>query len=208
MKVGVECYPMGELGANCYIVTDESGEMLVVDPGVRSEKLNRRIQSCGADQLRYILLTHGHFDHIGGVAALKQAFPSAKIIIGQKDAVFTEKDNLNLSLFFEGSIEHFTPDLTVQDGDRLPFADGAVEVIATPGHTEGGMCYVIGDCIFTGDTLISMTTGRTDFPTGSAREMRESMHKLAGIPEDLKVYCGHGESSMLEYERLYNPFMG
>ena len=198
-------FPVGELQANCYLVTDEeAGAALLVDTGAPHRELEREIEMFGGDKLQYILLTHGHFDHIGYTAALKQQYPQVKIVISEKDAPFTHRDDLNLSLFFEGTLPHFDADILVKDGDRLPFGSGTIEVIATPGHTAGGVCYRIDDSLFTGDTLISLTTGRTDFPTGNTREMLRSIKRLAAIPGDLKVYCGHGESSTLAYERDHN----
>lgn len=203
----VECYPTGPLSANCYFVNDGEDNSFVVDPGGISLELQRRIDEFGAEKLRYILLTHGHFDHIGGVAVLKEKYPAAKIVIGEADAGFTEKDTLNLSIFFDGSIEHFSPDITVSDGDVLSFGDTEITVLSTPGHTKGGVCFIVGDCLFTGDTLMSLSYGRTDFPTSSPSEMRVSLKKLSQLEGDYKVYCGHGESTTLEYERIHNMFM-
>lgn len=203
--IQIKCFSVGELGANCYFVFDrEQGVSLLVDTGAPCEDMYRAVEEFGADKLQYLLLTHGHFDHIGNVAAVKERYPGVKIVIGEFDSDFTQKDNLNLSLFFEGTLRHFDADILVNDKDELPFGNGSIRVLATPGHTAGGMCYIIGNNIFTGDTLFSGSCGRTDFPTGSSREMLFSLRKLASIPEDLNVYCGHGESSTLDYERKTN----
>lgn len=203
-----ECYPLGELSANCYFVSSkEDGVSLVLDPGAPSRRLEEAIDRFGADKLQYILLTHGHFDHISGVAALHQKYPQAQIVLGKGDSDFPSEPRLHLGCHFDLSVEPFKADIPVQEGSVLPFGKRNIEVISTPGHTKGGVCYRIGDCLYTGDTLISGTTGRTDFPTGSMREMMQSMARLAAIPGDLKVYCGHGESSTLDYERTYNMYM-
>lgn len=204
----VKCFTLGELGANCYLVSDEeSGESFVVDPGDVSPALNAGIDSIGADKLKYILLTHGHFDHIGGAASLKRRCPSARIVIGKQDSAFPGNDELNLSWHFGLDIDPFNCDILVNDGDRLPFCKEEIEVLHTPGHTRGSVCYRLGNTVFTGDTLITGTTGRTDFPTGSYDDMVKSIARLAAIPEDLTVYCGHGEGSTLDRERATNYFM-
>ena len=204
----VKCFPLGELMANCYFVYDEeSGVSLVVDPGDVSAELEECIDRFGADKLRYILLTHGHFDHIAGVAHLKQEYPDAKIVIGEGDKSFTSQDNLNLGYHFGLSCDPFRVDIPVSEGDELSFGQEKIKVLSTPGHTRGGVCYIIGDSIFTGDTLISGTTGRTDFPTGSLQDMYRSIARLAAIEENLTVYCGHGPSSTMELERQYNIYM-
>ncbi len=206
--IKTECYPLGVLAANCYFVYDaENGVSLLIDPGTLSDRLEQRINEFGADKLKYILLTHGHFDHIGGAAYFKRKFPEAEIVIGEDEAEFTTNPRLSLGDFFDLEIECFKPDILVNEGDELPFGKEKISVLSTPGHTKGGVCYIIGGSIYTGDTLISGTTGRTDFPTGSVRQMYDSMAKLASIPDDLAVYCGHGESSTLEYEKIYNVFM-
>ena len=206
--IKTECFPVGQLLANCYFVRDEeAGTALLVDTGAPSKEMEEAVDAFGGEKLQYILLTHGHFDHIGNTAALKQKYPWVKVVISEKDAAFTRRDDLNLSLFFDGTLPHFDADILVRDGDELPFGKGTIQVLSTPGHTAGGVCYRLEDCLFTGDTLMSCTTGRTDFPTGSPRQMMESIKRIAAIPEDLTLYCGHGESSTLDYERIHNFFM-
>ena len=180
---------------------------MLVDPGDYSETLDQQIEQFGSDRLQYILLTHGHFDHIGGAAAFKRKHPNAKIVISTADAGYLQNDRLNLSYHFDVSIEPFTADLQVGEGDELPFGSHSVKVISTPGHTSGGVCYIIDRTMFTGDTLISGTTGRTDFPTGSLREMAHSIRRLAKLEGDYSVYCGHGGASTLQNERENNYFM-
>jgi len=205
--IKVKCFPVGALSANCYFVTADNDESLLIDTGAPAKELDRIINEFGADKLKYILLTHGHFDHFANTAAVKREYPNVKIVISEKEKDFTTRDNLNLSLFFDGTIEHFDADILVNDGDELPFGKYKIKVLATPGHTIGGVCYIIDDSIFTGDTLIAGTTGRTDFPTGSIADMRKSIARLAAIEGDLNVYCGHGESTRLGYERDNNYFM-
>ena len=203
----IKCFELGALQANCYFVTD-GDEAFVVDPGDRSCQLTDYIDSFGADKLRYIILTHGHFDHIGFAAELKRKYPDSKIVIGEEDSSFTSNDTLNLSLFFGSPTEHFQPDITVSDGDVLTFGNGGITVISTPGHTRGSICLRYGDALFSGDTIMRCTTGRTDFPTGSSMEMFNSAKKLAAIDADLKIYCGHGPQTTLDFEKKHNYAMG
>lgn len=206
--IEVQKFPLGELMANCYFVTDsESDCSFVVDPGAESDMLIKQIDSFGSEKLKYILLTHGHFDHIGFAAGLKKKYPGAKLIIGADDSGFTNNDSLNLCIHFGISCDHFDADVTVNDGDSMPFGKDAIKVISTPGHTAGSICFLVGNSIFTGDTLMSMSCGRTDFPTGSYYDMLSSLRKLYDTEGDPYVYCGHGNDSRLEYERKNNPAM-
>ncbi len=206
--LNIRCFPLGELQANCYFVTDEeSGVSLLIDTGAPSAEVEKAVEDFGAEKLEYLLLTHGHFDHIGNAAAIKRKYPDVRIVIGEKDSDFTTKDTLNLSLYFDGTLEHFTADILVKDNDELPFGKNKIKVISTPGHTSGGVCYLIGSKLFTGDTIMSCTTGRTDFPTGSIRDMMRSVARIAQIEGNPEVYCGHGESTTLDYERKHNMFM-
>ena len=207
--IKVECFPLGELQANCYFVYDrEQKTGLLIDPGDRSKQLEDRIRLMIGNGLQYILLTHGHFDHIDGVASMKRAFPEAKIVIGTPDADYPALQELNLAEHFGWNIEPFTADITVNDNDTLPFGTQEILVLSTPGHTKGSVCYRLGeDFLFTGDTLISGTTGRTDFPTGSPVEMYHSIVRLAQLEGNPIVYSGHGKASTLENERRTNLFI-
>lgn len=207
--IKVKNYTVGGLAANCYFVIDTDAKVsLLIDPGAESLDVEIAVNAFGSDKLQYILLTHGHFDHIGNAATMKKRYPNAKIVIGEQDAPFTNNDSLNLSRFFGEPVEHFNADILVSDGTELDFGTEKITVLSTPGHTIGGVCYIIGNNIFTGDTIMSQTTGRMDFPTGNSHDMFESVQKIAAIPGNLNVYCGHGDSSTLDFEREHNIFMG
>lgn len=203
--LNVTSIPIGELSANCYFVTsqDETAA-LVVDPGYESERLLKCIEDFGSEKLKYIILTHGHFDHIGYVAVLKEKYPFAKIVIGKDDKEFTENDVLNLSVFFGEPVKHFKPDITVSDHDTLDFGSNKIEIISTPGHTKGGICCRIGNSLFTGDTLLKGSMGRTDFPTGDEKEIFSSLRRIVCVNGNLTLYCGHGPATDLDTERKNN----
>lgn len=197
----------GMVYANCYIVTDEeSKEAFVVDPGVYNKRFEAALRAAGVEKLRYILLTHGHFDHISGVKALKEDF-GGDVVIHREDAgcLYDKSKSLASKFFFP---QHdVTADVLVDDGQRLPFGEGEIEVIHTPGHTKGSVCYTIEDIMLSGDTLFKSSIGRTDFPGGSFEEIKASLKKLAALEKNYTVYPGHDVSTTLEREKKYNPYV-
>jgi len=181
----------GMIQENCYLVSDDSGIAAVVDPGDNADKILNRIDSEGL-KVEWILLTHGHYDHVGAVADVRNA-TGAKVAIHEAD---------RLAVRFEA-------DMLVDDGDTIACGDLEFTAVTTPGHTPGCVCYICGDAIFTGDTLFRESIGRTDLAGGDFSQMRKSLIKLRDVPyDDLKVYPGHMEPTTLEYERENNPFIG
>ena len=206
--IKIERFVVGEIEANCFFVTDDEENLaFLVDTGDYSFELKKRIKEFGAEKVKYILLTHGHLDHIGYASEMREKFPSAKIVIGKDDAHFTNEDDLNLSSLFGMTFRHFDADILVEDGSELAFGSKKIKVISTPGHTKGGVCYIFGDCIFTGDTLFRGCIGRTDFPTSSKEDMKKSLEKLEALDGNYKVYCGHESNTTLDRERKNNIYM-
>ncbi len=206
--IKIERFVVGEIEANCFFVTDDEENLaFLVDTGDYSFELKKRIKEFGAEKVKYILLTHGHLDHIGYASEMREEFPSAKIVIGKDDAHFTNEDDLNLSSLFGMTFRHFDADILVEDGSELAFGSKKIKVISTPGHTKGGVCYIFGDCIFTGDTLFRGCIGRTDFPTSSKEDMKKSLEKLEALDGNYKVYCGHESNTTLDRERKNNIYM-
>lgn len=197
----------GPLPTNCYLLKDDTtGASAVIDPGFESDELTDAVKKDGSVQM--ILLTHGHFDHISGVQKLQKQ-TGAKVYLYSDETMFVRDGNLNLAgPFFGSEVPAFNVDVPLNDGDTIQLGSLEISVIHTPGHTIGGCCYVVGDAIFSGDTLMKLSFGRTDCPTGSYSQMLDSLRKLAALKGDYQVYPGHGSITSLDYERRNNSYMG
>lgn len=193
-------YPQG-FAANSYLLTQDEKTAVVIDPAqprIADEAKRRGLT------VTHVLLTHGHFDHIGGCAALQAE--GAKVGCLAKEAPLALGKN-NMADYFGGHVPPFSVDFTFGDGDILSLDGMQFLVIATPGHTAGGACFCIGDHLFTGDTLFAGDIGRSDLPTGSGAQLTESVRKLYAIQGDFTVCPGHGEDTTLEYERHNNGWV-
>ncbi len=198
----------GVASSNCYLLTDEvTGDTAVIDPGFEADELTAAVRSAGTESVKAILLTHGHYDHIMGVAEIKR-LTGAEIYIYSDEMLFTTDHSLNLSGRSGSNLQTFTADTALNDGDTIPLGELLIHVLHTPGHTIGSCCYLVENAIFTGDTLFKCTCGRTDFPTGSYPQMLESLKRLKNLEGDYHIYPGHEAETTLEYERKNNPFMG
>jgi hydroxyacylglutathione hydrolase len=199
----------GPLQTNCYILTDTvTGSTAVIDPGFESAELTDAVCAAGTENVEAILLTHGHFDHIMGAKRIKN-LTDAKIYIYCDDMAFLKEDALNLYFMFTPfSSESFSADASFKDGDILSLGNLEIRVLHTPGHTIGSCCYLVEDAIFSGDTLMQGTCGRTDFPTGSYFQMLESLKRIENLKGNFHVYPGHEGESTLNFERKNNPYMG
>ncbi|HZK25716.1 MAG TPA: MBL fold metallo-hydrolase [Oscillospiraceae bacterium] len=196
----------GSLGANCYLVACEQTRLgLLIDPGADAAQIIEMVQEAGIT-IKYIVNTHGHVDHVGANAAVREAF-AAPIVIHTADSQLYRRPKESLTLFF-GDAELAEADQLVQDGDQLQVGQLAVTVLATPGHTKGSICLLVGDALFSGDTLFAGSIGRTDFPGGSASEIITSIkEKLLVLPPTTKVYPGHGPQTTIGTEKAHNPFL-
>ncbi len=205
--ITVQSVPVGALQVNCYMLKDSNtGFIAVVDPGDNCTALKKLVEN-EKENIKYILLTHGHFDHIGYAQALKEQ-TNAKLVISKADEPLLSDNNLNLSMAFFGTgVPKTVADITLEDNDTLMLGDSKVTFISTPGHTKGSGCYIIDNNIFTGDTLMRLSMGRTDFPTGSDDDMKASLKRLAALQENYNVYPGHGDYSTLNYEKNCNPYL-
>ena len=202
----LEIYPCGPIGANMiFAAADGSKEVAVIDPS--DPALAERILKERHWTLTDILVTHRHFDHIFGVAALK-ALTGATIRISEADAKGLSSNLISLSMMERMSITPVEPDVLLHDGDEFDAAGLHFRVLATPGHTAGGVTFVCDAerCIFSGDTLFHDSFGRYDLPSGHLDELIRSITEvLFTLPDDYRVYPGHEDATTIGYEKLHNP---
>ena len=191
----LKTFPIGSLQTNCYMAWAEGSEKcILIDPGYEPELLLEQVR-LQRKTLEAILLTHGHFDHVGGVKPIA-AETGCKVYICAEE--------LKQPLRYSDGL-HYTD--TVAEGDVLALAGLTLQVLHTPGHTPGCVCYLCGDTLFSGDTLFAGTCGRTDLPGGDFKAIQASLQRLAALEGDLRVLPGHGMASSLDIERRYNPYM-
>lgn len=191
---------VGELATNCYILIDEAEKKAaVIDPGAEADRILAEVKGLDA-RVEYILLTHGHYDHIGGVARLHEALPQTKVYLHRADSRGTGFHVVPLADQVE-DLQYY------DDGDTLALGSLTIHVIHTPGHTPGGVTLRVGDALFTGDTLFAGSMGRSDFPGGNTQQLFASLKKLAQLEGDYHVLPGHDRTTTLEQERRSNVFM-
>ncbi|MGQ9477044.1 MAG: MBL fold metallo-hydrolase [Candidatus Bipolaricaulia bacterium] len=192
MLVLIERLVVGELETNCYILKG-GGEATVIDPGAEDERLLRAIEG---QRLRYILLTHAHPDHLGGVPQLKRDFKEAALLLHRADLE-------GFRLF----LPHLEPDGLLEEGAKLEFGNESLQVLHTPGHSPGSLVFMIDRGLFVGDLIFWGSIGRTDLPGGSQAEMARSLRRIIGLDGDFRLYPGHGPETTLARERAQNPFL-
>lgn len=204
--IDVKVYNVTFLATNCcYLVDKATGKSAVVDPGEKSDELIELIEKDGG-KLEYVMLTHGHYDHIGFAKQLADRF-NAKIVTGEKENKFLSTPTLNLSVNHNIDLPAFSADILLNDNDSFMLGETEIHYIQTPGHTSGGGCFIFDDTLISGDTLFCESYGRTDLPTGSNSDMYNSILRLKNLSGDYRVIPGHGPISTLDHERKYNPLM-
>ncbi|MGN0334441.1 MAG: MBL fold metallo-hydrolase [Lachnospiraceae bacterium] len=208
--IRVDRLVVGMVSTNCYfLINEETKETVVVDPGACAGRIMSFVERNELKPVA-VLLTHGHFDHIAAVEELREAFAIPVYACGQEKEMLGDPA-LNLSIRFTRRPIRMSADIYCKEGDLLELAGMEIRVIETPGHSPGGCCYEIAseDILFSGDTLFFAGIGRTDFTGGSHRQLiRSIMEKLFVLPDQTRVYPGHGEQTTIAYEKENNPYVG
>ena len=205
--MNVETIIVGPIEVNCYIVTcKQTNKAAIIDPGENADEILKVVRSRSLD-LEYILLTHGHFDHLGGVARIKKA-TNASILVHKEDQHLIDNAAQQAELFGLPVPGAFEIDRYVDESDIVEIGDLKASVLCTPGHSKGSICYLFEKSVFVGDTLFYGGVGRTDLEGGSFEQLVHSIQsKLFTLPDDIKVYCGHGPTTTIGREKKYNPFI-
>ncbi|GAV21734.1 MBL fold metallo-hydrolase [Carboxydothermus pertinax] len=198
---------VGVIAANCHIVwCEKTSEAVAIDPGGDGDKLLKFIEQNGL-KLKYIVLTHGHGDHIAAVDEVRKN-TGAKVLIHPKDAPMLTDPNKNLSRFLGGAVKLAPADQEVVDGDEIIFGEEKLKVLHTPGHTLGSISLYGDGILFSGDTLFFGSVGRVDFPGGSWEKLLKSIReKIFTLPDSIRVLPGHGPETTVGYEKKHNPFL-
>ena len=188
--------PLGAYQTNCYLLWEEGADScVVIDPGYNPAEVEYRAKALDK-KIQAILLTHGHFDHVGAVRQLA-ADTDCRVYLCAEDLAMPEQMTAGPLYYTQ----------TYKDGDTLELAGTKLHIIHTPGQTPGSVCILCQDNLFSGDTLFAGSCGRTDLPGGNWATILQSLKRLAGFTKNYTVYPGHGESTTLEAEKKYNPYL-
>ena len=204
----VKIFPNGIYGAITYLVYDKSSkDGAIIDCTCSIDEIEEIVKKENIN-LKYALITHGHFDHMMATNELKELFGDVTIYAGRKETILLEDPKMNHSVLI-GKPYVVKTDVPVKDGDEITVGSMKCKIIETPGHSIGGVCFYFEEdgVLISGDTLFFESVGRTDFPTGDAGALRTSIvEKLYKLPDETEVYPGHGDATTIGHEKAYNPF--
>ncbi|MCL2517848.1 MAG: MBL fold metallo-hydrolase [Oscillospiraceae bacterium] len=200
-------YILGNMQTNCYfIINEETNNAVIIDPAAECKKIVDKLIDHNLN-LKYIILTHAHFDHMMALEELRDK-TNAPLCVHKYEADAVTDPNLNyMKMFANKSIKMDPPEIILNDGDKIKIDKLEIKVMHTPGHTQGSVCYFIKNNIFTGDTLFKDDIGRYDLHGGDYAQLMDSLKKLASIETEYKIYPGHGSSSWLTHEKKHNIYL-
>jgi len=205
-----ETIVVGDLGVNCYLLADrDTKEGLVIDPGAEPERILAAINNSGIKVL-HVLNTHGHFDHIGGNRKVTEA-TGGRLMISKEDEHFLSMASRSAAMYGLAAEDSPKPAAYLVEGDLIRFGRHELKVIHIPGHSPGGSCFYLAKegILISGDSLFAESIGRTDLPGGSQAQLVGSIRaKLMTLPEETKVFPGHGPSTSIGHEKRHNPYLG
>ncbi len=202
----IKLKPLGICDTNSYIVASNAGNAALVDAPANAEHILSEIENRGLT-LKMILLTHGHFDHVGAVADLVDK-TGCEVYIHERDLTkLSDPEGQLIEFFRVKGYRPFGGAKPIGDGDILKLDEIEFDVVHTPGHTSGSVCFIAGDVMFSGDTLFKRSVGRTDMPDGNYRELMKSMEIIKDLGGDLRILPGHMSETTLENERIYNSYL-
>lgn len=207
----IDCLVLGEYQTNCYILREskQASDCLLIDAGLEPKQLVEFLQAHKLNPVG-LILTHGHIDHVGGIAILRKKFPNIKVYIHKLDEAMLTNTVSNLSALIDRPFTAGCADFCVEQGDVIEVAGIRLQVLHTPGHTPGGICLYSKEShiVFTDDTLFTQSIGRTDFPGGNMAELIKSIkEKLLVLPDNTVVYPGHGPATTIGREKLQNQYL-
>lgn len=205
MKI-IRLKPLSICDTNSYIVASEKGNCVLIDAPADADYILEQVNFFGF-KLKKIFLTHGHFDHVGAVADLAEK-TGCEVYIHDKDISKLSDDNGMLASFFRiRGAKKFDKAIAFSENDILTLDELEFDVLHTPGHTSGSVCYIIGNEMFSGDTIFARSVGRTDMPDGDTATLLNSLSKISELGGNLNIYPGHMSTTTLDDERIYNPYL-